>query len=130
MDDCILNRNGEEISGVVSQGLGVKIHRLGCKYLDSADEERRVEVRWDETSLNTKPRPAKLEILCEENPGVLACITKCISSDGVNIDNLSLKQLSNGYLIRLVVMVATVDDLNKVMTHLRMEDDIISVSRR
>ena len=122
---------GEEISGVVSNGLGVKIHRLGCKYLDAADEERVVDVRWDKASLNTKPRPAKLEILCEENPGVLACITKSISSDGgVNIENLSLKKLSNGYLIRLVVMVATVDDLNKVMTHLRMEDDIISVSRR
>lgn len=122
---------GEEISGVVSNGLGVKIHRHGCKYLDAADEERVVDVRWDEASLNTKPRPAKLEILCEENPGVLACITKCISSDGVNIGNLSLKKLSNdGYLVHLVVMVATVDDLSKVMTHLRMEDDIISVSRR
>jgi len=76
---------GEEISGVVSNGLGVKIHRHGCKYLNAADEERiLVDVRWDETALNTKPRPAKLEILCEENPGVLACITKCISSDGVS----------------------------------------------
>ena len=121
---------GEEISGVVSQGLGVKIHRLGCKYLDAADEQRVVDSQWDETSLNTKPRPAKLEILCEENPGVLACVTKCISSDGVNIGNLSLKKSSNEYLVHLVVMVTTVDDLNKVMTHLRMEDDIISVSRR
>ena len=123
---------GEEISGVVSNGLGVKIHRLGCKYLDAANKERIVDSQWDETALNTKPRPAKLEILCEENPGVLACITKCISSDGVNIGNLSLKKLSNGYfyLVHLVVMVTTVGDLNKVMTHLRMEDDIISVSRR
>ena len=64
-------------------------------------------------------------------PGVLASITKSISSDGVNIGNLSLKKLSSGQgLIRLVVMVATVDDLNKVMTHLRMEEDIITVTRR
>lgn len=35
---------GEEISGVVSNGLGVKIHRLGCKYIDAANEERIVDV--------------------------------------------------------------------------------------
>ena len=121
---------GEEVKGVVSKGKGVKVHRLGCRYLLDADNERIVDVHWDE-GRDVRPRPVRLEILCEDIPGVLANMSRCITSEHVNIGNLTLRKLTSGQgLARLEVMVRRLDELEKVMTHLRMEDGIISVSRR
>ena len=123
---------GENIKGVVSQGRGVKVHRLGCKYLLEADDKRIVDVQWgaDSTSVRLL-RPVRLQVICEDNPGVLASMSHAITSLGVNIGNVSLKRLSNGRgLARLEVMVGTVDQLESVMTQLENEVGILSVSRR
>lgn len=53
---------GEKIRGVVSQGLGVKVHRHGCRYLLEADGERIVKVQWDENATNIRPRPVQLQV--------------------------------------------------------------------
>ena len=108
----------------------MKVHRLGCRYLLDADSERIVDVHWDEAP-DVRPRPVRLEILCEDIPGVLANMSRCITSEHVNIGNLTLRKLTSGQgLARLEVMVRRLDELEKVMTHLRLEDGIISVSRR
>ena len=122
---------GENIKGVVSKGSGIKIHRLGCEHLLEVDDDRVVNVQWDESLANLKPRAVTLHIICEDIPGILANASKAITSVGINIGNLSLRKLSNGRgRLSLEVMVTKLEDLEKVMTHLKMEEGIISVTRR
>lgn len=122
---------GEKIRGVVSQGKGVTIHRLGCKYLLEADDERIVDVQWDEDRTNVRRRPVQLHVLCEDTPGVLADMSHAISSLGINIGNVNLRKLPNGRgVAKMQVMVGKLDELEKVMAQLRKEDGILSVSRR
>ena len=73
-----------------------------------------------------------LHIICEDIPGILANASKAITSVGINIGNLTLRKLSNSGRGRLSleVMVTKLEDLEKVMTHLKMEEGIISVTRR
>lgn len=124
---------GEDIRGVVSKGLGVTVHRHGCKYLLEADDERVVDVRWDDEddASGARLRPVRLQVLCEDSPGVLANMSRAITSLGVNIGNVNLRRLPNGRgLARLEVMVGRLDELERVMLHLRKEEGILSVSRR
>lgn len=122
---------GENIKGVVSQGLGVKVHRLGCRYLLEADGERIVDVHWDDRATEIKPRPVRIQVICEDNPGVLANMSRAITSLGINIGNVSLRKLSSGKgLARLEVMVGKLEELEKVITHLMNEEGILSVSRK
>jgi len=122
---------GEKIRGVVTQGKGVKTHRLGCKYLLEADDERIVDVQWDEGKTNVRLRPVQLQVLCEDTPGVLADMSRVITSLGINIGNVNLRRLSNGRgLARLEVMLGKLEDLEKVVAHLRKEEGILSVSRK
>lgn len=122
---------GEEIRGVVSQGNGVKVHRVGCQYLAETANERIVDVQWDKDMSNIRLRPVKLQVLCEDSPGVLANMSRTITSRGLNIGNVTLRKLRNGRgLARLEVMMGKVGELEDVMTSLKMEKGILSVSRR
>ena len=122
---------GDTINGVVSKGKGIKVHRTGCKYLADADESLIVEVTWDESAKDTNLRPAQIQVVCSDSPGVLADMSRAITSLGMNIGNVSLKKIKNGRgLARFEVMVGNLDDLQKLMVQLGQEEGVLSVSRR
>jgi len=121
---------GEEVKGVITRGRGIKIHRLGCSYLQSSDEERIVHASWD-AAAKTRPRSVQLEVIFEDAPGMLASMSGAIASAGVNIANVVLKKLSGGRgLARFNVMLPSVDELNKVLRQLQQEPGVLSVTRR
>lgn len=121
---------GEDVRGVITQGRGVKIHRLGCHYLEGTEEERRMDAVWDATAKG-RPRRAQVEVICEDSPGVLASMSKAIASANVNIGSATLKKFSNGRsLARFDLMLRSIDELRTVMQQLEQEPDIIGVKRR
>ena len=123
---------GEPIRGVVSKGKGVKVHRLGCEVLLQADDNRIVDVRWDGNDLSgLQPRLARIEALCEDSPGVLANLSRAITSLGVNIGNVNLRKLSNGRgLARVDVLVRSLEEIESLLAKVRNEDGIIDVTRK
>jgi guanosine-3',5'-bis(diphosphate) 3'-pyrophosphohydrolase len=122
--------HGEDVQGVITQGRGVKIHRLGCIYLQESEEERRLDAVWDTKAEGTF-RPTQVEVICEDSPGVLASMSKAISSAKVIIGSATLKRVSNGRsLARFELMLSSIDQLRTVMQQLEQEPDIIAVKRR
>jgi GTP pyrophosphokinase len=81
---------GDEITGFISRGRGVTVHKLGCPRVLDLDEDRRVEVHWasDLTKLTTS---AKLKITVQDEPGLLNEMSRVISSTGVNIKGLNIR---------------------------------------
>ena len=122
---------GEEISGVVTQGRGVKVHRTDCKYLIDSEEERHVDAVWDETVKSAPRRATEVEIIFEDESGMLNKITKIILSCKIKIGGVTTKKLLDGRgLTRLGLMLSSIDDLNLVTQSLLQEKEIISVKRR
>ncbi len=119
---------GERILGFITRGRGVTVHTLDCPRVLESDPERRVEVVW-ETGANGM-RPVNLEVVCLDQPGMLASITKAIGNAGVNISKAQVqitpeKQALNSF----EVMVGTADQLNKVIRAIGKLRGIIRVSR-
>ena len=122
---------GEDIKGVITLGRGIKIHRLGCKYLLETDESRRLDANWDTNALNTPSRPVQLKVICEDQPGILASMSKAIAAQKIDIRSVNLKKISNNRgLAKFEVMLSSVDDLDRVVGQLGQEKGVISVERR
>jgi GTP pyrophosphokinase len=68
---------GERITGFITRGRGVTVHAADCPQVLEADPRRRVDVRWEDNG--TVLRPAKLEVMCVDEPGLLAAMSKAIS---------------------------------------------------
>ena len=80
---CCVPLPGDEIVGFVTRGRGITVHARDCRVAFTMDAERQVEVEWDQAS--EVSRKVRVKVTSRDEPGLLAKITKTISSAGVNI---------------------------------------------
>jgi GTP diphosphokinase / guanosine-3',5'-bis(diphosphate) 3'-diphosphatase len=80
---CCTPLPGDEIVGFVTRGRGITVHARDCRVAFTLDAERQVEVEWDQTA--DVARKVRVKVTSRDEPGLLAKITKTISSAGVNI---------------------------------------------
>jgi GTP diphosphokinase / guanosine-3',5'-bis(diphosphate) 3'-diphosphatase len=80
---CCTPLPGDEIVGFVTRGRGITVHARDCRVAFTMDAERQVEVEWDQAA--DVARKVRVKVTSRDEPGLLAKITKTISSAGVNI---------------------------------------------
>ena len=120
---------GEAITGFITRGRGVTVHLAGCPEALATDPQRRVPVVWkvgEET-----PRPIRLEVLCADQPGLLAAMSKAIAAAGVNISTAEVKTAGNdGRALSLFELkVSNATQLNHLMHSIAAIDGVMRVSR-
>ncbi|HEX4209405.1 MAG TPA: bifunctional (p)ppGpp synthetase/guanosine-3',5'-bis(diphosphate) 3'-pyrophosphohydrolase [Candidatus Binataceae bacterium] len=120
---------GEAITGFITRGRGVTVHLAGCPEALATDPQRRVPVVWkvgEET-----PRPIRLEVLCADQPGLLAAMSKAIAAAGVNISTAQVKTTGNeGRALSLFELkVSNATQLNHLMHSIAAIDGVMRVSR-
>jgi GTP pyrophosphokinase len=120
---------GEAITGFITRGRGVTVHLAGCPHALATDPQRRVPVVWkagDET-----PRPIRLEVLCVDQPGLLAAMSKAIAAAGVNISTAEVKTAGNdGRALSLFELkVINAAQLSNLMHSIAAIDGVMRVSR-
>jgi GTP pyrophosphokinase len=125
---CCQPLPGERIAGFITRGRGVTVHSFDCPKVLETDPQRRIDVQWE----NGKgmPRPVRLEVTCIDRPGLLAAMSKAISSTGTNIARAQVhaagdKRAANTFEL----MVTTLDELNLVMRNLGRVRGVIKVHR-
>ena len=119
---------GERILGVITRGKGVTVHAVECQRLLDSDPQRHVAVSWDNAKDFT--RLVKVEVLSEDRPGLLAAMSKAISSVDINIKTANVRTLSDRRALNLFeIMVSSAEDLNKVMQNLNKIRGVVKVIR-
>ena len=119
---------GERILGVITRGKGVTVHAVECQRLLESDPQRHVTVSWDKADDVT--RTVKVEVLSEDRPGLLAAMSKAISSVEVNIKSANVRTLSDNRALNLFeVMVGSATDLKRVVNNLGKIRGVVKVSR-
>jgi GTP pyrophosphokinase len=118
---------GEAIAGFITRGRGVTVHAMDCPRVMESDPQRRVEVAWDGIGGNF--RPVQIEVACVDSPGLLAAMSKAISSTGVNIAGAQVRTVDNKALNTFDVMVDNVEALNRVIRGLGKVKGVIKVAR-
>ena len=120
---------GEAITGFITRGRGVTVHVAGCPHALNTDPQRRVPVVWKDGE--EAPRAIRLEVLCADQPGLLAAMTKAIASAGVNISTAEVKtQGADGRALSVFeVSVTSARQLNNLMNSIGAIEGVMRVSR-
>ncbi|HEY6097128.1 MAG TPA: RelA/SpoT family protein, partial [Candidatus Deferrimicrobium sp.] len=86
--NCCRPVPGDPIVGFITRGRGVTIHSKECPKVLESDPARAVEVTWE---AGTKAvHPVKLRVVCSDKPGLLADISRSITSSEVDIRRASV----------------------------------------
>lgn len=125
---CCYPLQGDAIVGFVTRGRGVTIHRVDCPKVPAIDPDRRVNADW---TYNTKLiRTARIKILCEDKPGMLAEITAAISERKANITKALVRTTKDRKaVIFMDVGVHDAAELHVIMKSCEKIDGVIAVER-
>ncbi len=119
---------GDAITGYITRGFGVTVHRSNCINALKMSSERRVDVQWNEDSSETFP--VKLQISSMDRVGLLADIAMHISKHGANILSLNTKTREDGTVDSLVsIAVDNTAHLHKVLSALKKIKFVQEVTR-
>ncbi|MGH7287339.1 MAG: RelA/SpoT family protein [Myxococcota bacterium] len=125
---CCVPLPGDEIVGFVTRGRGITVHARDCRVAFSMDAERQVEVQWD-TGADVS-RKVRIRVTSRDEPGLLAKITKTISSAGVNIGAARIATHADRTATQSFdLWVTDVKTLNAVMKEIGRIKGVHSVER-
>jgi GTP pyrophosphokinase len=84
---------GDPITGYITRGYGVTIHRTNCVNALRMNPERQIEVEWNQEVIETYP--VKIRIISQDRVGLLADVVGNISKFGANILNAKTETREN-----------------------------------
>ncbi|TMA54770.1 MAG: bifunctional (p)ppGpp synthetase/guanosine-3',5'-bis(diphosphate) 3'-pyrophosphohydrolase [Deltaproteobacteria bacterium] len=125
---CCSPLPGERITGFITRGRGVTVHTLECPKVLESDPQRRIDAQW--VNGQGTPRAVKVEVTCVDRPGLLAAMSKAISSAGINITRAQVHGLGDRKAQNTFeLMVGSLDELNRVMRNLGRVRGVMKVAR-
>ncbi|MBI1911598.1 MAG: bifunctional (p)ppGpp synthetase/guanosine-3',5'-bis(diphosphate) 3'-pyrophosphohydrolase [Deltaproteobacteria bacterium] len=119
---------GDEISGFITHGQGVAIHAAGCTSLLQIDKDRLIDVQWDKKAKTT--RPARIEVVCRNEKGLLAEMTNAIKAADANISSAQIKtNEENKAICTFEVEVNDLTHLKNIIKSLQKIKKVLKVER-
>lgn len=89
---CCAPIPGDPISGFISRGKGIMIHRSDCHKVFELDQMRRVDVAWTTKSAGDgQERQVRLEVIGQDVPGLLKLMSEAFSAQGINIESAQIR---------------------------------------
>jgi GTP pyrophosphokinase len=125
---CCAPLPGDSVTGFITRGRGVMVHRMDCDKVLASDPERRVDVSWERSP--DVMHQAKMKVITINRPGILANLTKTISNIGVNIAEANIRSTSDEKAINIfTVEIVDRAQLEQVMRGLEGIKGVISVQK-
>jgi GTP diphosphokinase / guanosine-3',5'-bis(diphosphate) 3'-diphosphatase len=125
---CCSPLPGDPITGFITRGRGVTVHRKDCDKGLDLDPERRVEVEWDGGS--KAQHEVAIQVLCTNKPGLLAHISQSFTDQGVNISQAHCRATDDGRAVNTFhALVRDLDQLKQVIRSLSRIKGVFSVDR-
>ena len=122
---------GDEISGYITRGRGVSVHRADCPNIlnGTSDMERMIEVSWE--SDNDKLYTVEVEIICEDKTGVLADLIAVPAEMKLNLHSIHAapNRHNKTSTVKLGVEINNAAQVETLMNKLRRVENIYSVTR-
>jgi GTP pyrophosphokinase len=125
---CCLPVYGDPISGYLTRGRGVSIHRESCPNIRGEDEpERLVEVAWGHAENRL---PVRIRLDAYDRVGLLRDITSVVSAERVNIHSISSEEQPGGRCtVSLTVYTTGIDQLSRLFAKLGTVRGVSTVDR-
>ncbi|WP_461515700.1 GTP diphosphokinase [Porticoccus sp.] len=125
---------GDQISGYITNGRGVSVHRKDCGNLlrlQNSEPERVLEVTW-----GGKPKqvyPVRVRVDSYDRGGLLRDITAILDKAGLNVLAMSTRseegRMGVSVHMEITIEVLSYDELSAVMSRLRQISNVTNVQR-
>ena len=127
---CCRPLPGDVITGFISRGRGIVVHRQACRSLLSLDSERYVDVQWNHSRRVRHQHRADIRIVSHDVPGVLKNFSEVFADQNMNIFNLKVTSTKDMKAVSVFsVEVQNLKQLQIVMRSLKSLKHVISVLR-
>jgi GTP pyrophosphokinase len=129
ISQCCLPLPGDDIMGFITAGRGISIHKVNCPNFLATDALRHVEVNW--TSAARAVHRSQIHITAHDKKGLIATISKAISTDDANIIGLEARSTED-QMAKLIMDVEVTDlsHLTSLLQHLRQMEEVLTVERK
>ena len=124
---CCSPLPGEAVTGFITRGRGITVHRSGCEQLDCMDPDRRIPVEWDQDS--SVKHSGEIRIFCSNRPGMLANITHVCEQNGVNINRAEARTDDDPALVILELTLRDVHELTRLIRNIEKLPGVDTVQR-
>jgi len=120
---------GDKVTGYVTRGRGISIHRVDCpNVLALNDPERRMDLDWQE--VEGEVFTVRLGLQGEDRRGLYADVCSAISATGTNIRELLLASGQGGMTGSVTVEVENLSHLNKLIKAVKRVKGVAEIGRR
>jgi guanosine-3',5'-bis(diphosphate) 3'-pyrophosphohydrolase len=120
---------GDQITGYITRGKGVTVHRVNCvSVANEQDKERFVGVDWDRTDQHVFPVTIRVEAWDRE--GLVRDIAALLADEGLNMTAQSaVVHKDQTATVWATVEVSGLDKLSRVLSRLEGVKDVYTVVR-
>jgi len=119
---------GDPITGYITRGYGVTVHRTRCVNALKMSPERQIDVQWNLDLVDTYP--VKIRVRSYDRVGMLADIAATISKNGANILSASTETRESKIVDSFfTIAVEDTNHLKKVVSAIRKISNIQEVKR-
>ncbi|MDR1998122.1 MAG: bifunctional (p)ppGpp synthetase/guanosine-3',5'-bis(diphosphate) 3'-pyrophosphohydrolase [Candidatus Margulisbacteria bacterium] len=125
--NCCHPLPGDAITGFVTMGYGITVHRASCKNVSKL-KERKIAVFWNNTPQHTYA--AALEVAGFDRVGIFKDILNVVADTGINVQEATARKTGHGeFRSHLVVDVRDLDQLLNLLGALKKIKDVYDVCR-
>lgn len=128
LSNCCTPIPGDRITGYVSKGVGIAVHRTRCNNLASLDPNRYIEVFWGNDT--TRSYDVNIKLIVSNRDNVLADIINIITSTKGKIQQVAAS--TNNRLegvIKLKVSIKNKEELENIIINLQKIKGVYSIER-
>lgn len=121
---------GDDVTGYITRGRGVSIHRTDCpNILNLADHpERRILIDWDTDG--SQRFLVRIVMEGTDRHGLFADIAKAITDTKTNIQSADIRSVEGGMTGQFVIEVENLAHLTKVTKKIQRVPGVLSVERK
>ena len=130
---CCTPVPGDAITGFITRGAGVSIHRCDCpnaaqEHLSEAEKGRWVSVSW--SSVLKESYPTSLEISAKDRPNLILDVSAVLSAAKLRVDALSGRTTpDNIFILHVDIDVKDSEQLKTVMNKIMQISGVTDVVR-
>jgi len=119
---------GDPITGYITRGYGVTIHRTACVNAMKLNPERQIDVEWNQEM--TESYPVKIVVRSLDRVGLLADVAANITKNGANILSANTKTQENQTVDSYFTLsVESREHLTRVIESLKQVKQVLAVKR-
>jgi len=119
---------GDSITGYITQGYGVTVHRSSCVNALKINPEREIDVEWHKAI--SEIYPVKIIVRSGDRIGLLADIATSISKHGSNIVSAKTETMENGDVETFfTIYVKDIDHLNALLSEIKKVKSVYDAGR-